>query len=72
MISCDVQLEMMKAVSFMYVKPPGYNAESAKAAEIADEKKKKYDDKNLQEQSVDGTTSSMYSRFYLLCLFYTS
>jgi hypothetical protein len=27
---------MMKAVSFMYVRPPGYNAESAKAAEIAD------------------------------------
>lgn len=31
---------MMKAVSFMYVRPPGYNAESAKAAEIADEKKR--------------------------------
>lgn len=30
----------MKAVSFMYVRPPGYNAESAKAAEIADERKK--------------------------------
>ncbi|ONI32192.1 hypothetical protein PRUPE_1G353400 [Prunus persica] len=31
------KIEMMKAVSFMYVRPPGYNAESAKAAEIADE-----------------------------------
>ncbi|KAL8499558.1 hypothetical protein ACS0TY_022487 [Phlomoides rotata] len=50
---------MMKAVSFMYVKPPGYNAESAKAAEVADEKKMKDGDKNLQEQSLDGTTSSM-------------
>lgn len=30
----------MQAVSFMYVRPPGYNAESAKAAEIADERKK--------------------------------
>ncbi|KAJ6427872.1 hypothetical protein OIU84_023303 [Salix udensis] len=30
------KIEMMKAVSFMYVRPPGYNAESAKAAEIAD------------------------------------
>lgn len=29
----------MKAVSFMYVRPPGYNAESAKAAEIAEEKR---------------------------------
>lgn len=58
MISCDVQLEMMKAVSFMYVKPPGYNAESAKAAEIADEKRKKHNEK---EQSLDGNTSSMYS-----------
>lgn len=34
------KVEMMKAVSFMYVRPPGYNAESAKAAEIADEKKR--------------------------------
>ncbi|KAF5797938.1 putative transcription factor interactor and regulator CCHC(Zn) family [Helianthus annuus] len=33
------KMEMMKAVSFMYVRPPGYNAESAKAAEIAEEKK---------------------------------
>lgn len=31
---------MMKAVSFMYVRPPGYNAESAKAAEVADERMK--------------------------------
>lgn len=30
----------MQAVSFMYVRPPGYSAESAKAAEIEDEKKK--------------------------------
>ena len=29
----------MKAVSFMHVRPPGYNAESAKAAEVADERK---------------------------------
>ncbi|CAH9095190.1 unnamed protein product [Cuscuta europaea] len=34
------KLEMMKAVSFMYVRPPGYNPESAKAAEVEDEKKK--------------------------------
>ncbi|OIT37854.1 putative zinc finger cchc domain-containing protein [Nicotiana attenuata] len=33
-------MEMMKAVSFMYVRPPGYNPESAKAAEIADEAQK--------------------------------
>uniref|UniRef100_A0A7N2N1T7 CBF1-interacting co-repressor CIR N-terminal domain-containing protein n=1 Tax=Quercus lobata TaxID=97700 RepID=A0A7N2N1T7_QUELO len=30
------KVEMMKAVSFMYVRPPGYNPESAKAAELAD------------------------------------
>lgn len=42
----NLQLELMKAVSFMYVKPPGYNAESAKAAETADEKK-------MQEQDTD-------------------
>lgn len=46
------KLEMMQAVSFLYVKPPGYNAESAKAAEIADEKRK-------QEQALDGGSSSM-------------
>ncbi|GLJ12068.1 hypothetical protein SUGI_0183240 [Cryptomeria japonica] len=34
------KVEVMKAVSFMYMRPPGYNAESAKAAEIADERKK--------------------------------
>ncbi|PWZ23117.1 putative zinc finger CCHC domain-containing protein [Zea mays] len=34
------KMEVMKAVSFMYVRPPGYNAESAKAAEIEDEKKR--------------------------------
>ncbi|CAN8325231.1 unnamed protein product [Cochlearia groenlandica] len=32
------KIEMMKAVSFMYVRPPGYDPESAKAAEYADEK----------------------------------
>ncbi|KAK6917210.1 CBF1-interacting co-repressor CIR, N-terminal domain [Dillenia turbinata] len=34
------KVETMKAVSFMYVRPPGYNPESAKAAELADEKKR--------------------------------
>ncbi|KAK6129887.1 hypothetical protein DH2020_036358 [Rehmannia glutinosa] len=53
------KLELMKAVSFMYVKPPGYNAESAKAAEIADEKKKQEHEKNLQEPSLDEASSSM-------------
>ncbi|XP_047972536.1 uncharacterized zinc finger CCHC domain-containing protein At4g19190 [Salvia hispanica] len=46
------KLEMMQAVSFLYVKPPGYNAESAKAAEIADEKRK-------LEQSLEEASSSM-------------
>ncbi|KAL1224730.1 putative zinc finger CCHC domain-containing protein [Cardamine amara subsp. amara] len=34
------KIETMKAVSFMYVRPPGYDPESAKAAEYADEKHK--------------------------------
>ncbi|KAJ0042528.1 hypothetical protein Pint_19478 [Pistacia integerrima] len=34
------KMETMQAVSFMYVRPPGYNAESAKAAEIEEEKKR--------------------------------
>ncbi|KAL5539618.1 hypothetical protein UlMin_042304 [Ulmus minor] len=45
------KLEIMKAVSFMYVRPPGYNAESAKAAEIADE--------TNQDQTHDPSTTSM-------------
>ncbi|KAL0371985.1 UNVERIFIED_CONTAM: putative zinc finger CCHC domain-containing protein [Sesamum calycinum] len=55
----EKEKEMMKAVSFMYVKPPGYNAESAKAAEMADENKKHEDEKILQEPSLDGASSSM-------------
>ncbi|KAL2608512.1 hypothetical protein R1flu_027085 [Riccia fluitans] len=34
------KLENLQAVSFMYIRPPGYNAEAARAAEIADERKK--------------------------------
>ncbi|XP_010439739.1 PREDICTED: uncharacterized zinc finger CCHC domain-containing protein At4g19190 [Camelina sativa] len=34
------KIETMKAVSFMYVRPPGYDPESAKAAEYAAEKNK--------------------------------
>ncbi|KAH7668871.1 CBF1 interacting corepressor protein [Dioscorea alata] len=50
------KVEMMKAVSFMYVRPPGYNAESAKAAEIADEKKRL--DHNTSSQDLAETASS--------------
>ena len=46
----------MKAVSFMYVRPPGYNAESAKAAEIADEKKRL--DQSTPSQDLAETASS--------------
>ncbi|KAL6544195.1 hypothetical protein OROGR_010692 [Orobanche gracilis] len=53
------KLELMKAVSFMYVKPPGYNAESAKAADVDDEKKKQEIEKNLQEPSTDDASFSM-------------
>lgn len=47
------KVETMKAVSFMYVRPPGYNAESAKAAEIADERRRHGD------QPTDGPSTSM-------------
>lgn len=36
-------METMQAVSFMYVRPPGYNAESAKAAEVEDQRKEQED-----------------------------
>lgn len=41
------KMEVMQAVGFMYMRPPGYNAESARAAEIADEKKSITDDSIL-------------------------
>ncbi|TKY70199.1 zinc finger CCHC domain-containing protein [Spatholobus suberectus] len=49
--------EMMQAVSFMYVRPPGYNAESAKAAEMNDEKKR--EDTSKGPNADDGPSSSM-------------
>nr|XP_043612990.1 uncharacterized zinc finger CCHC domain-containing protein At4g19190 [Erigeron canadensis] len=33
------KMENLKAVSFMYIRPPGYDPESAKAAEVAEEKR---------------------------------
>jgi len=50
-------MEVMKAVSFMYVRPPGYNAESAKAAEIEDEKKS--DPGDMAQGAAAASTSSM-------------
>lgn len=50
------KLEIMKAVSFMYVRPPGYNAESAKAAEIADEMKNQ---EPSQDPTANGASTSM-------------
>ncbi|XP_014660593.1 uncharacterized zinc finger CCHC domain-containing protein At4g19190 [Setaria italica] len=52
------KMEVMKAVSFMYVRPPGYNAESAKAAEIEDEKKKS-DPGDMGQGAAAASTSSM-------------
>lgn len=51
------KMEIMKAVSFMYVRPPGYNPESAKAAEIQDEKKK-LDQVDAAEDAIAANTSS--------------
>ncbi|KAK3134532.1 hypothetical protein QOZ80_6AG0550350 [Eleusine coracana subsp. coracana] len=52
------KMEVMKAVSFMYVRPPGYNAESAKAAEIEDEKKRS-DPVDVAQGAAAASTSSM-------------
>ncbi|CAN1143922.1 Uncharacterized zinc finger CCHC domain-containing protein At4g19190 [Linum perenne] len=43
------KMEIMQAVSFMYVRPPGYNPESAKAAEVAEEDKKKQQDTPMDQ-----------------------
>lgn len=51
----------MKAVSFMYVRPPGYNAESAKAAEIADESAREHP----QTQALTDATATSTSRYHL-------
>ncbi|KAK5812859.1 hypothetical protein F383_14281 [Gossypium arboreum] len=53
------KVEMMKAVSFMYVRPPGYNAESAKAAEIADERKKTDHNNVSDDHSTDVPSTAM-------------
>lgn len=50
----------MKAVSFMYVRPPGFNAESAKAAEIEDERKRQEQSNPTQDSLISGASSSMY------------
>ncbi|XP_058103741.1 uncharacterized zinc finger CCHC domain-containing protein At4g19190 [Magnolia sinica] len=52
------KVEMMKAVSFMYVRPPGYNAESAKAAEIADGRKK-LDQNSASQDPADGVHATL-------------
>ncbi|KAL7249193.1 hypothetical protein ACSBR1_011361 [Camellia fascicularis] len=53
------KMEMKKAVSFMYVRPLGYNPESAQAAEIADERKNQEQSNPQQDPSVDGASTSM-------------
>jgi hypothetical protein len=53
----QVQMEIMKAVSFMYVRPPGYNAESAKAAEIEDEKRRSGEGDATQSAAAASTSS---------------
>ncbi|XP_059663086.1 uncharacterized zinc finger CCHC domain-containing protein At4g19190 [Cornus florida] len=53
------KMEIMKAVSFMYVRPPGYNAESAKAAEVAEERKKHEEDSPSQHPPTGGASNAM-------------
>lgn len=52
-------MEMMKAVSFMYVRPPGYNAESAQAADLADESKKQGQESTSHVPSENGASMLM-------------
>ncbi|XP_057448843.1 uncharacterized zinc finger CCHC domain-containing protein At4g19190 [Lotus japonicus] len=49
------KVELMQAVSFMYVRPPGYNAESAKAAEMNDQTKR---EEMTSETNADAPPSS--------------
>ncbi|KAK4262975.1 hypothetical protein QN277_028458 [Acacia crassicarpa] len=53
------KVEIMQAVSFMYVRPPGYNAESARAADMADEKKREELTHPPQDPNANATSSSM-------------
>lgn len=53
-------METMQAVSFMYVRPPGYNAESAKAAELEEGRKKQGD------SSQEPASNPMYSVVILI------
>ncbi|PNY12724.1 putative zinc finger CCHC domain-containing protein [Trifolium pratense] len=54
------KVELMQAVSFMYVRPPGYNPESAKAAELNDEKKKEdMVNREPTQTNPDGPSSSL-------------
>lgn len=55
----NVQIETMKAVSFMYVRPPGYDPESAKAAEYADEKQNGQGS-SIQDSMADNNVGSKY------------
>uniref|UniRef100_A0A2P2KNK1 Uncharacterized protein MANES_17G000100 n=1 Tax=Rhizophora mucronata TaxID=61149 RepID=A0A2P2KNK1_RHIMU len=62
------KMELMQAVSFMYVRPPGYSAESAKAAEIADEKKRQ----ELDNPPAQNSTTPMYIYLFCCCHYYYS
>jgi len=62
-------VELIQAISFMYVHPLGYNAESAKAAEMNDEKKREDMDMGPQHDNArDAPSSSMYLLRRLLCV----
>lgn len=60
----------MQAVSFMYVRPPGYNPESAKAAEINDQREKEemVNNETPQTNAADAPSSSVYYLRPSLCL----
>lgn len=44
----------------MYVRPPGYNPESAKAAEIAENTKKQEPDNSSQDPTSNAESAAMY------------
>lgn len=52
------KVEMMQAVSFMYVRPPGFNAESAKAAEMEDERKQLQQGNAAKDSAIEGSSTA--------------
>ena len=61
------KLEIMRAVSFMYVRPPGYDPQSARAAEIQDqEQEQDQTQNNPSPKDVFGRSLPTEQHFHVL------